>query len=139
MHLASDYLHPIGGEARGKCRIRIFVPEAEDEERDRAVIICTELGPRENPGLSVLHSTRRIAAEVMHLHRRALRSTPVWIEEYPPESEGDEESFYLVVFDSHEVRESRAPYMGEAPLEVGAPTRKPLDRASVQTLVGAAV
>ncbi len=139
MHLASDYLHPIGGEARGKCRIRIFVPEAEDEEGDRAVIICTELGPRENPGLSVLHSTRRIAAGVVHLHRRALRGTPVWIEEYPPQSEGDGESFYLVVFDSHEVRESRAAYLGDAPLEIGAPTRKPLDRASVQTLVGAAV
>jgi hypothetical protein len=139
LHLASDYLHPIGGEARGKCRIRIFVPEAGDKDRDWAVIMCTELGPRENPGLSALHSTRRIAAEVMHLHRRVFRSTPVWIEQYPPESEGDEETFYLVVFDSHEVRESRAPYMGEAPLEIGAPTRKPLDRKSVQTLVGAAV
>ena len=115
------------------------MPGAGDEGRDRAVIICTELGPRENPGLSVLHSTHRIAAEVMHLHRRVLRSTPVWIEEYPPESEGDEESFYLVVFDSQEVLESRAPYMGEAPLEIGAPTRKPLDRASVQTLVDAVV
>jgi hypothetical protein len=139
LRLVCDYLHPIGGEARGKCRIRIFVPEEEDEESDRAVIICTELGPPENPGLSVMHSTRRIAAEVMQLHRRILRGTPVWIEEYPPRSEGEEESFYLVVFDSHEVRESRAPYMGEAPLEIGAPTRKPLDRTSVQTLVGAAV
>ena len=27
----------------------------------------------------------------------------------------------------------------EAPLEIGAPTRKPLDRTSVQALVGAAV
>ena len=44
-----------------------------------------------------------------------------------------------MVFDSYELRESRAPYMGGAPLEIGAPTRKPLDRASVQTLVGAAV
>src|SRR5215207_2842356 len=57
----------------------------------------------------------------MHLHRRVSRSTPVWIEEYPPQFEGEEETFYLVVFDSHEVRESRAPYMGEAPLEIGAP------------------
>ena len=49
MHLASDYLHPIGSEARGKCCIRIFVPEAHDEERDRAVILCMELGPRKAP------------------------------------------------------------------------------------------
>jgi hypothetical protein len=41
LHLISDYLHPIA--PRGKCRIRIFLPEAEDEDRDRAVIICTEL------------------------------------------------------------------------------------------------
>jgi hypothetical protein len=76
----------------------------------------------------------------MHLHRRSvLRGTPLWIEEYPLQSGGEEESFHLVVFDSHEVRESRAPSMGESPLEIGVPTRKPLDRKSVETLVGAAV
>jgi hypothetical protein len=85
------------------------VPEAEHQERDRAVIICTELGPPDNPGLSVMHSSRRIAAEVMQLHRGVLGGTPVWIEQYPPQSEGEEESFYLVIFDSYEVRESRAP------------------------------
>jgi hypothetical protein len=86
-----------------------------------------------------MHSSRRIAAEVMRLHGGVLGGTPVWIEHYPPQSEGEEESFYLMTFDSYEVRESRAPYMGETPLEIGLPNRKPLDRKSVQTLVGAAI
>ena len=76
---------------------------------------------------------------MMRLHGGVLGGAPVWIEHYLPQSEGEEESFYLVVFDSYEVRESRAPYMGEAPLEIGLPTRKPLDRKSVQTLLGAEV
>jgi len=48
LHLASDYLHPIGAKpganaASGYIRIFVLASLAEDEERDRAVIICTEL------------------------------------------------------------------------------------------------
>lgn len=133
MHLASSFIHPIRDEGRGKCLIRVFVPEKRGEGHDRPVVLCTEL--EDNPGLSILHHASRIAGEFLRSHWRAVRDTPVWIEQLPAtEREGEE--FYLTTFDSHEAREARAPYMGEAPVEIGTPTRKPLDRKAVQTLVG---
>ena len=48
------------------------------------------------------------------------------------------ETFGLVVFSSYEVTE-RAPYLGETRVWIGDATWKPLDRASVETLVGAKV
>ena len=47
---------------------------------------------------------------------------------------GPEERFALIVFSDYEVREL-APYMGVR-LNIGKPTWKPLDRASVRVLVG---
>jgi hypothetical protein len=40
-----------------------------------------------------------------------------------------------VVFSSYEVTE-RAPYLGETRLTIGEPTWKPLDRGSVEAVVG---
>jgi hypothetical protein len=49
-----------------------------------------------------------------------------------------EETFELVVFSSYEVIE-RAPYLGERRAWIGEPTWKPLDRATVEVLVGGKV
>ena len=59
----------------------------------------------------------------------------VWIEHWPKESTGGEETFELVVFSSYEVEE-RAPYLGETRARIGTATWKSLDRASVEVLVG---
>ena len=63
----------------------------------------------------------------------------VWIEHWPRESaDGGEGTFDLVFFSSYEVTE-RAPYLGEARAWIEEPAWKPLDRASVEVLVGARV
>jgi hypothetical protein len=77
-----------------------------EEERDAPLVICSEL--RSNEGSSVTYSAHQIAAE---------------------------ETFELVVFPSHEVKE-RAPYLGETRLTIGEPTWKTLDREAVEVLVG---
>ena len=60
----------------------------------------------------------------------------MWIEHWPKEStNGGEETFELVVFSSYEVVE-RAPYLGETRTWIGGATGKPLDRATVEVLVG---
>ena len=48
---------------------------------------------------------------------------------------GAEETFDLVIFSSYEITE-RAPYLGEMWLCLGEPTWKPLDRHSVEVLIG---
>ena len=127
MHLASDYIHPTPRE--GKCRIRIYLPE---DERDAPVVICSELP--NNEGSSVTYSSHQIAAEVIRYHR--LSTKPVWIEHYPKEAtDGHSETFELVVFSSHEVKE-RAPYLGETRLTLGEPRWNSLDRESVEALIG---
>lgn len=131
MHLASDYIHPT--PRGGRCRVRIYLP---DEDRDAVVVICSEVP--NNPGASITNTVRRIAAEVIETNR--LPTLLVWIEHHPPETtNGRVESFEMVLFDSYEVRESRAPYMGDRAVEIGSPTWKPLDRASVEMLVGEGV
>lgn len=126
MHLVSDYIHPT--PRGGKCRIRIYLSE---EELDAPVVICSELP--NNAGSSVTYCAHQIAAEVIRYHRLSI---PVWIEHYPPQTtDGASETFQLVVFSRYEVRE-RAPYLGQTQLTIGEPTWKPLDRESVETLVG---
>jgi hypothetical protein len=62
----------------------------------------------------------------------------VWIEHWPEESAEEQETFDLVVFSSYEVAE-RAPYLGETRARIGDATWKPLDRASVEVLLGGKV
>jgi hypothetical protein len=63
----------------------------------------------------------------------------VWIEHWAEESTGrGEETFELVVFSSYEVVE-RAPYLGETRAWIGDAAWKPLDRASVEVIVGGKV
>ena len=128
MHLAADYIHPT--PHGGRCRIRIYLP---DEERDAVVVICSELPS--NPGMSVTNAVRRVAAEVIEAHR--LLTPLVWIEHLPPEAtDGRKEVFEMVLFDSYEVKEARSSYLGDRAVEIGSPTWKALDGASVEMLVG---
>ena len=62
----------------------------------------------------------------------------VWIEHWLKESTDVEKTFELVVFSRYEVIE-RAPYLGETRAWIGEPTWKPLDRTTVEVLVGGKV
>jgi hypothetical protein len=127
MHLATDYIHPT--PRGGRCRVRVWLPE---EDQDAPVVICSELPT--NEGSSITYAAEQLAAEVIRYHR--LPTPIVWIEHYPTEAtDGQAETFELVVFSSDEVKE-RAPYLGETRRTVGEPTWKPLDRRSVEALVG---
>ncbi len=134
MHLASDYIHPYkdAGGRRAHCRVRIYLP---DEVRDAPVVVCSEVP--NNPGGSITNSAEVIAAGVIQANR--LPTPLVWIEHWPKEStEGGAETFDLVVFSSYEVTE-RAPYLGESRAWIGDAIWKPLDRTSVEALVGGKV
>ncbi len=133
MHLASDYINSYkdaGGRA-ARCRVRISLP---DEVRDAPVVICSELP--NNPRGSITNSAETIAAGVILTNE--LPTPLVWIEHWPKESTNVEETFELVAFASYEVVE-RAPYHGETRTWIGDATWKPLDRASVEVLVGGRV
>jgi hypothetical protein len=126
MHLANDYILPT--PRAGRCRIRIFLPE---EEQDAPVVICSEL-PNKG-GTSVTYAAEQLAAEVIRSHR--LPTPLVWIELWLRESsEGGEVTFELVVFSDYDVKE-RAPYFGETRAWIGDATWKPLDRSTVEVLV----
>jgi hypothetical protein len=124
--LTNDYIQPtLRG---GKCRVRIYLPE---EEQDAPVVICSELP--NNGGTSVTYAAERLAAEVIRSHRS--RTPLVWIEHWPKEStRGGQETFDLVDFSSYKVEE-RAPYLGETRARTGAATWKRIDRVSVEVLV----
>ena len=134
MHLASDYIHPYkdAGGHPAHCRVRIYLP---DDMRDTPVVICSELP--NNPGGSITNSAEVIAAEVIRANE--LPTPLVWVEHWPEEStDGGEETFELVAFSSYEVTE-RAPYLGQRRAWIEEPRWKPLDRASVEVLVGGKV
>ena len=133
MHLTSDYIHPYK-DARGRsahCCVRIYFP---DDPGDALVVLCSELP--NNPGGSITNSADVIAAGVIHANE--LPTPLVWVEHWPEESTEGQETFELVVFSSYEVIE-RAPYLGETRAWVGDATWKPLDRATVEVLVGGKV
>jgi hypothetical protein len=61
------------------------------------------------------------------------------LELWPKETtDVEEETFDLVVFSSYKVEE-RAPYLGETRAWIGDAAWKPIDRASVEVLVGGKV
>jgi hypothetical protein len=133
VHLASDYIHPYKdtGGRPAHCRVQIYLP---DDTRDDPVVICSELP--NNPGGSITDSAETIAAGVIRANE--LPTPLVWIEHWPEEATEGKETFELVVFSSYEVIE-RAPYLGERRAWIGDATCKPLDRASVEILVGGKV
>jgi hypothetical protein len=129
MNLAVDYIHPT--PHGGRCRVRIFLPE---EERDSPVVICSEL--LNNPGQSVTNAAEQIAAEVISYYR--LQTPLVWIEHYEDGARGtpeDPHTFDLVIFSGYGITK-RACSLSKGRVLLGHPTWKPLDRQSVETLVG---
>jgi hypothetical protein len=136
MYLAADYIHPT--PHRGRCRVRIYRPDLPVEgsaAKDEAVVICTEL--KHNPGMSVTNAAERIAGEVISFHR--LPTPLVWVEHYYEDSARgtpeDPHTFDLVTFESYEVEDLGA-YLGEERKRIGEPSWKPLDRATVEALIG---
>ena len=129
MSLTADVVFPFEGPdgMRAKCRVRVYEPE---DPRDAPVVVCSELPDDRGP--SMAEATSTIAARVAAAFR--LYREPVWIEHRPS---GGLETFELVTFGTYRAEEIRR--MGARllwDLEVGEPERKPLDRATVEVLVG---
>lgn len=138
--LVADYTAPT--PHGGRCRVRIW--ESGD---DLPVLICTE--PKDNEGTSITNAAEQIAAWVLANHPDVfaigLTSRPgtesgkpfVWIEHYEDGARGtpeDPSTFDLVEFSHYEPRDVRRP---EGWVKViGEPSWQPLDRATVQALVG---
>lgn len=82
-----------------------------------------------------------LAAEVIGFHR--LPTPLVWIEHYEDGARGtreDPQTFDLVTFSSYEVEDlGQLRYLGEQRQRIGEPFWKPLDRATVEALVGTPV
>lgn len=130
MRLAADVVFPFAGPdgTGARCRVRVYEPE---DPRDAPVVVCSELPDDPDPGVAGAAST--IAARVAATFR--LNREPVWIEHRP--SAPGPETFELVTFATFRAEEIRR--MGPRllwDLEVGGPERKPLDRATVEALVG---
>jgi hypothetical protein len=130
MRLAADVVFPFVGPdgAWASCRVRVYEPE---DPRDAPVVVCSEM--HDDPGPGVAGAASTIAARVAAAFR--LYREPVWIEHRPPGP--GPETFELVTFATFRAEEIRR--MGPRvlwDLEVGGPERKPLDRATVEALVG---
>ncbi len=137
MRLVEDYAHAFRGPSgvRSACRVRLYLLDEEGETLgDAPVVVFSELA--DNPGTSVTNAIEQLAAEVLDTH--ALARVPVFVEHYPPEATGGrDETFDLVVFAHHEVREIVRG--GVWRKEIGPPTWKPLGRRAVEVLVGCPV
>lgn len=101
------------------------------EGTDAAVVVCSDLP--NTPGTSAMGAAEQLAAEVISHFK--LPSPPVWIEHRPPETADKvEEAFDLVTFADYEVRTTLRG--GSLRKKIGPASRKPLDRQTVETLVG---
>jgi hypothetical protein len=69
--IASDYIHPT--PRGGRCRVRIYLPE---DEQDTPVVICSELP--NNGGTSFTYAAEQLVAEVIRSPR--LPTPLVWID-----------------------------------------------------------
>ncbi|MDP9485662.1 MAG: hypothetical protein M3Q49_07740 [Actinomycetota bacterium] len=117
--------------------MRVFEPDAE---RDAPVVVLTELA--ENAGHSVTDAAEDLAATV--LGENQIRPPVVFIEHHENGARGtpeDPHTFDLLTFerlevraDTWEVRRHTSP-----PIVVSGPSRKPLDRVTVEALVGGTV
>ena len=134
MRQTADVVFPFEGMdgIRTRCRVRVYEPE---DPRDAPVVVCSELPELDPGGAGMAGAASTIAARVAAAFR--LYRKPVWIEHRPSP---DPETFELVTFAVFRAREIRR--MGPRllwDLEVGEPERKPLDRRTVEALVGAPV
>jgi hypothetical protein len=94
-------------------------------------VICSELPS--NSGGSITNSAEVIAAGVIRANE--LPIPLVWVEHWPEETTEGQETLELIVFSSYEVVET-APYLWETRAWIEGATWKPLDRATVEVLVG---
>ena len=129
MYLATDYIHHYESDTSigSRCRIRLYLPY---EGTDAAVVVCSDLPG--TTGTSARGAAEQLAAEVISHFK--LPSPPVWIEHRPSEATDEEETFDLVTFADYEVRTTI--HSGSLRKEIGPASRKPLDRQTVETLVG---
>lgn len=129
MNLEIDTVYPAPRD--GTCRVRVYLP---DDGGDRPVVIVSELP--ENRGMSVTTGADRIAAEVMDEYE--LPAPFTFIEHYPAEPALDmEETYDLVTFSDFRMRKEAPDYRGEGSVRrLGKQSWKPLDRATVENLVG---
>lgn len=132
MRLMDDYIHPTPHD--GRCRERIYLSDADG---DAPVVLLTELS--DNPGQSVTNAAETIARQVITTHCFD-EPEPVFIEHYEDGGRGsstDSHTFDLVRFKTYTLIESSG---NHAPAwSIGTPTWKPLDRATVETLVGESI
>ena len=141
MRLIEDYTHAFRGPTGGRsaCRVRLYLPDAAEPGEtldDVPVVIVSEIP--DNPGTSVTNAIEQIAAEVMDAHRFAMGRAPVFVEHYPPRAAGGrDETFDLVDFAHHEVREVMRGGIWHK--EIGSPTWAHLSRREVEVLVGSPV
>lgn len=96
--------------------MKVFTPDEEGMLLgDRAVVVYSEV--EGNPGAGVTEAAEDIHAEVTAAFGL---SDPVWIEHHPPATtDGSTETVELVVFSAF-----------------GKPSWKPLDRRSVEAILG---
>ena len=130
MDLIADYVRPYRGRRRyGKCRVRIF--HEEGGSSSMPVVICSEVF--DNSYLRIRSVAEYIAAETIIRHNLP---RPIWIEHYPPESNPGSfvETFDLVTFSSYEPE--RVIIGGTRRVRLGKPEWKPLDRPTIETLIG---
>jgi hypothetical protein len=140
MNLIYDRPHPT--PHGGRCRMKIFV--GGFGTGDLPVVICTERSS--NPGMSITDAAAQLAAEVLLkkpdvfdpviVGRNAdLYDKPMtWIE-HCTHGPLDPATFDMIEFAHYEPQDVMRD--GEQVKEIGAPTtRQPLDRATVEALVG---
>jgi hypothetical protein len=142
--LVSDYVHPT--PHGGRCRVRIY-----EQSGELPVVVCTE--PKENPGQSITNAAEQIATEVMASHPDvfdpfSIGDLPgveydkpfVWVEHYLDGARGtleDPATFDLVTFSHYEPRQVLRG--GVWAKEIGDPSWKPSDRATVEDLIGESI
>ena len=141
MRLIEDYTHAFRGPTGGRsaCRVRLYLPDAAEPGETLGgapVVIVSELP--DNPGTSVTNAIEQIAAKVMDAHSLAMGRAPLFVEHYPPRATGGrDETFDLVVFAHHEIREVMRGGIWHK--EIGSPTWYHLSRREVEVLVGSPV
>jgi hypothetical protein len=127
MRLKADHEHPT--PHNGRCRVRIYEP---DQPGDQYVVVITELA--ENPGQSVTNCVEQLAAEVIMAHALPSSET-AFIEHYEKaERSGESETYDLVTFAWGDPE----PHLvgGVWTIAFGDPSWRPLDRESVEVLLG---
>jgi hypothetical protein len=142
MRLIQDYRHDYiaSNGFAAFCRVRVL----EGEVSGGPVVIISEPATSSYDGPSVTNNIEQIAAEVLVRFALPTSETTI-IEHYPPEAEpaaqllcGEHETFDLVTF-SRDDPQPRLVAPGCWILQLGEPDWKPLDRETIEALIGRAL